>query len=571
MAVSSPGPGAPVDGVWLDRRRLPDPVQALEHEAPRQVRSWDFMRLKLRIIGNGMHGQSSRIVLFVFRVMASLVMAGIGLLAFVGSGVVDSSTGLVLVTYAGSALVLGWLLLPLLFFGVDETLDPARFALFPLPRRTLAVGMLAAACVGTPAVATMLALLGLVVAGALRAGAAGALTGLAGAVLGALLCVVASRAVTSAMAAMLRSRRVRDLTAVILALLSASLGPLNLLISSGSVGQSSRGPLLLVARILGWTPFASGFVAPYDIAAGRPLLAVARLALVAVAVLLLLWWWSHTLESAMLGGSSEGPAGGAVRGGAVAALLPRLVRGARPGVFTAILARELRYWWRDPRRRSALISIVIGGSVMPIALTLFAAQRDRSGVALPISAGLACSVSAVIMANQFGFDGTAYSVHLLAGVAGRTELRARAAALSLYIAPVLLVVAVVVGLISGSGGRLVPTVGTMAATFGTSLGTTSLISALAPYPVPESRNAFASNNGSGSVKGFLSFVAMVGSMVVAAPVLLGSVLLPVGWRWLVAPVGVAWGIGALLVATRAGAKVLDRRGPELLAAVTPRR
>ena len=35
---------------------------------------------------------------------------------------------------------LGWVLLPLLMFGVDETLDPARFALLPLPRRVLVRG-----------------------------------------------------------------------------------------------------------------------------------------------------------------------------------------------------------------------------------------------------------------------------------------------------------------------------------------------------------------------------------------------------------------------------------------------
>ena len=51
--------------------------------------------------------------------------------------------------------MLGWLLLPLVFFGVDETLDPARFALLPLRRRTLVTGMLAAALVGVPAVATL--------------------------------------------------------------------------------------------------------------------------------------------------------------------------------------------------------------------------------------------------------------------------------------------------------------------------------------------------------------------------------------------------------------------------------
>ncbi len=34
----------------------------------------------------------------------------------------------------GAAVVLSWTLVPLLFFGVDETIDPARFALLPVPR-----------------------------------------------------------------------------------------------------------------------------------------------------------------------------------------------------------------------------------------------------------------------------------------------------------------------------------------------------------------------------------------------------------------------------------------------------
>ena len=54
-------------------------------------------------------------------------------------------------------LVLGWLFLPLVFFGVDESLDPARFALLPLRRRTLIAGLLAAALVGVPALATLVA------------------------------------------------------------------------------------------------------------------------------------------------------------------------------------------------------------------------------------------------------------------------------------------------------------------------------------------------------------------------------------------------------------------------------
>ena len=57
--------------------------------------------------------------------------------------------------YAGPASVvafslisLGWLLLPILYTGVDDTLSPSRFALLPLSGRALAPGLLAASFVG---------------------------------------------------------------------------------------------------------------------------------------------------------------------------------------------------------------------------------------------------------------------------------------------------------------------------------------------------------------------------------------------------------------------------------------
>jgi ABC-2 type transport system permease protein len=436
----------------------------------------------------------------------------------------------------------------------------------------LAAGMLAAALVGVPAVATSIALIGLAVGGAVHAGLGGAVVGVLGAVLGLLLCVVLSRALTSALSQMLRSRRVRDLTAVLIALLSASIGPLNLLINS-TASHANLAPVLRVVRILDWTPFAAGFVTPYDIASGHPLRAVARLAIVALTVVLLLWWWSRTLETAMLGGTSSGSRGSAVamRGGAVEALLPRLVRLGRPGPFVAIVGREMRYWSRDPRRRAGLISIVIGGAVVPIAFTLVGGRHHNAGLPLSISLAFSCAVGAAILANQFGFDGTAYATHLLAGVPGRTDLRARATALALILGPALLVVAVVVGIAAHRGAELLPAIGTMAATFGGSLASSSILSVHTAYPVPESQNPLAVNSGSGSAKGVLALVGMIGAVVAASPVVIGALLLPGSWALLVVPVGVAWGVGAVLLSTYIAGDSLDRRGPELLAAVTPGR
>ncbi len=528
----------------------------------------NFARLKLRIIANGLRGRPMRIVAFVLGLGFGLGLAGLGFLAFFGSGAGSSDTGLVIATFVGTALVAGWLLLPVLLFGVDETLDPARFALFPLPRRTLAIGMLAAACVGVPGAATLIALLGVAVAGAWRAGLPGAVAGLAGALLGLLLCVVLSRAVTSALANMLRSRRVRDLAAVIVALLGASIGPANLALQA-TVKHASLAPALRVARILDWTPLAAGFVTPYDIAAGRPMLALARLAIVAATVVLLLWWWSHTLESAMLGGSSVGPARGVVRGGAVAALVPRPLRGIRSGAFAAIVAREVRYWSRDPRRRAALISILFGGGVVPIALAVAGSRHGHSGVPLPIAIAFSGILPATIIGNQFGFDGYAYSTHMLTGVPGRIDLRARASALALIVAPVLLALVIVVGIVIGRGDSVAPAIGTLAASFGCSAACATLLSVLAPYPAPQGRNAFATSSGTGSAKSLLTLGTMIATVPLASPVIVASVLLPGAWRWIVLPIGLAWGLTAVLVATRATGRLLERRAPELLLEVAP--
>src|SRR5699024_12278727 len=57
----------------------------------------------------------------------------------------------------GSVTVLLWLLIPVLAFGVDDTLDPRSFALFPRSARELQPGMFAAAAMSLPTLFTVLA------------------------------------------------------------------------------------------------------------------------------------------------------------------------------------------------------------------------------------------------------------------------------------------------------------------------------------------------------------------------------------------------------------------------------
>ncbi len=59
-------------------------------------------------------------------------------------------------------------------------------------------------------------------------------------------------------------------------------------------------------------------------------------------------------------------------------------------------------------------------------------------------------LAAATLANQFGFDGSAYAAHVVVGVPGAVELRARMAAFSLYLLPLVLIISGVLALLWGS-------------------------------------------------------------------------------------------------------------------------
>src|SRR4051794_17555724 len=116
-----------------------------------------FARLKLRIMANGMRGSTSRGLLFAAAVLATLYFGLTGFLVFAMPGLLGSAVGAEVVAgLGGTALIVFWIVLPLILTGVDESLDPARFALLPLPRRTLVGGLFVAALLGLPAVTLLI-------------------------------------------------------------------------------------------------------------------------------------------------------------------------------------------------------------------------------------------------------------------------------------------------------------------------------------------------------------------------------------------------------------------------------
>ena len=246
------------------------------------------------------------------------------------------------------------------------------------------------------------------------------------------------------------------------------------------------------------------------------------------------------------------------------------------------MARECRYWWRDARRRANLITIAVVGIFVPVMVNLggagfavgeegFEAAGDPSPVLLSISMLFVGVLASVTLANQFGFDGSAYAANVVAAVPGRLELRARMTAFSVYVLPMLGVVSLIISGVLGRPEWFGVAAGALLASYGVGLAINGFISVLGAYSLPETSNPFAMNGGSGVAKSMLTLLSMVGSAAAAVPMVVAAGLLGDGWLWLALPVGAAYGLGAALLGAYLAGDVLDRRMPELLSTVTPRR
>jgi ABC-2 type transport system permease protein len=132
-------------------------------------------------------------------------------------------------------------------------------------------------------------------------------------------------------------------------------------------------------------------------------------------------------------------------------------------------------------------------------------------------------------------------------------------------------VSIVVGSLAGHPGRIPSTFGLLIASYGVGLGLVLPVSVRAAYAFPASSNPFAMSSGGGPAKGLVAFGVLLGAIVVSLPLQIVAWLLGPVWLWIGLPVGVAYGTAAFLIGSGIAADLLDRRAPELLAAVTPGR
>ncbi len=489
--------------------------------------------------------------------LASMVVAG----TFVGLRTRTDLAGPAIGTFF-TAQLLAWTLAPLIAFGVDETVDPRRFALLPLRPAVLQRGLLVSSMIGYLPVFNVIALIGAAI------GLSSAWWLLPVALLCCavqlMMCVTFSRAASTSMATLMSSRRGRDLgMAVGIVVVVAYTGGSILLNGGQGVGDSTG--VLSTARALLWGPPGSLAAIPAALVGSGAVRLMVAVVTAGAFLALGWWWWSRALRHSLVTVPSTTAGSSPARSGD----LGNAVADSLRGTALLVAALDLRLSWRDPLRRMRWIVVVLFAIGWPFVL--------RHSGALGLFAVLLGSLLVGAQtANHLGVEGSGMWLNL---VAYSDRMRARGELLGHSLAslgPGLVIIAAGLAVQVAARGHLalLPAAAgvCLAGLFG-ALGGASWLSAALPYAMPQSRTSvFVSSvpghkgRGAGATFGMLGIgVATAGPAIAAAVV---ATQVDPAWGWVGLLAGLVSGVMVWALLTRAAATRYLESGPEILAVVS---
>ncbi|WP_076260672.1 hypothetical protein [Intrasporangium flavum] len=515
-----------------------------------------LVRLKLALLRNVFRRSRAQTIGAVVGILYFSVLV-VGLTLIVATLRTSLEVATVALPLAGAVGIVLWTVVPLFSFGSDPTLDPGRFALYAVPPRSLAVGLIAAALVGLPAVASAVLGLGVVVAWSMTP--ASTVVAVVGTGVGLLTAVTLSRWVSALAAAATSSRRGRDMLVVVGLVVLVLVGPVVWI--AANVHDIQR-LAVAVSKVVSWTPLGWAWAAPGDVAAGQPLVGALRLALAIAFLLAVGALWSGAVRrqvenprAVSRGGSTPGEPDDLGLFGRV----PDHPAGA-------VAARVLTYWRRDPRYQISLLVT----PVFPLALLIPWASADVAWPPLLMGPMLAFMLG-WSEHNAIAYESQAFSLHVAAGTRGLDDRLGRVVP-GLLLAGVLVPVYVLVGVGLGARWDLLPLVlGVSVTVLGAGVAVSSVMNIVLPYPVAEpGESPFSAPPGAAGITILAQTLASAATFALSAPLLLLAWLAYASdsatWLvWVTGVVGVVLGPVVAGIGVRYGARLYDRRAPDLLA------
>ena len=536
-----------------------------------------LLRLKARILRHTLRQERWRVVVLLAGTLWALITVPsvVGGMIWVSGQPPDISHDVLVI--AGTILLLGWVLVPVLLPGMDDSLEITRFATFGVPVRRLVPGLLVASLLGVPTLYTALLCAAPVLAWARYAatptgdgvGAGPALLAAVTAPLALATCVLAARLSTGLAARLLGSRRSKELATVLGLLALALVVPTVVAIGAlGIEGSLERVPE--IAAVLGWTPFGLTWAAPAALAYGDLAGALGRVGVSGAFVVAGIGAWSVLLRNALVSPPS--------RGGSARRRVDRLIafgpRDGGPGATerrrglvaaAAVTRRALLYWAADPRYLSALL----GAVVAPVAIVLLVATVVDAPAAVALSMGpLMAGSIGWGRHNDLAFDGSALWMHVSAAVPGWADRLGRSAATLVWALPVTVLVAIVGAAVADRPDLTVAAVGASVGVLSAGLAVSALLSSVLPYPVPApGANPYAAQMGAVGASLFAQVVTSAATMTLSVPVLV-CYAAALWWEPAMATatllVGLVGGAAVLGAGVVLGGRVYDLRASRVL-------
>jgi ABC-2 type transport system permease protein len=520
--------------------------------------AWVFVRLKLRMLRNRIARTSvMSLVGFVLLWMGAF---GGGILAGAGFAAVMRyfDDALLRVLAVGFNLIgLAWVVVPVVAASLDDSLEPRRFELLPLPTGRLARGLLVAGLVGPGALATLLAL------GAGMAYGIASVTTILPLLIVAILATLAMAATarwfTTVLSDLLRRRRAQEIVVLVMALLLALPGLASVAIVENGLAVGEGAASLLDA--LAWTPFGSFASASASIVQRSWISAIAWLAYGLAYLTLMAWAFGRALDRLQTRSAVSGPK--AVSGSS--SLMPAHIP-LPAGPVGGVAAKELRYLRRDVRVRAQFL----GGAVAVVVIGF------TGGLALldtPYAPFLAAAASFIVVTsvipNQFGFDGGSFWGYQTAVGRIGDVIRGKNLGWGIIGAPVALVFALAAALASGRWVYVPASLIASAVVLLVWMAVGNLVSIVGGFRLPES-NMFGNRNMSGTA--FIwSLVGILASGILMLPAAAAIGLPALVWGPGPATVGALVALGYAVVLYRIGLSWADRladsRALDLLAAI----
>ena len=544
-----------------------------------------LIRLKLRIIWNTVRKQT---VVLVLAVLGVLYFGGSYTSALVGTAFLARSDEAYLATpvmpIAGPFVFLLWLVLPIIFASMDNSLDPVRLSPYVGPSKRLGAGLAAATLVGPGGLLSAMVLFLPVWFALWRAQWLEALGWFAAGVVTLPLAVLWARAVGTWFAVRLDSSGKKDavtaLGAVGFMLVLTPMGYwMSLLTQNFSVEAFRAG-----VNVAMWTPFGAPFGVVASLLEGAWVAAAIRVLITVVTGIVGWRAWLAVLRPVMSGyaGEISADAQRAINEGRylIDESAEQEARGQRTaasrsaglrsvdtftrlgiGVRSASLAaRTLRYWIVDPRLNMNMVFAILF-PIIGVLLGRVAVDGQQvlfTGIFLylvPVTMGL--SVGALMQ-----FDSTGAWIVISSGMSGREERRGRLVGSLVVLVPQALGYLIHDAITRAGASDFVFHQVMGIVLFSGAAATTLVVNARWVYPVQPPGVSPLATKGTGSflLTMLMQLAGFAGTAVLQIPsyVLIALASFGLVPFWVAYVVALPWSVIILEGAVRVGGRVWDR-------------